>query len=84
MKRKVYRTSNTHVKTGRIDLKGANEVFIENTGFVPVEILGVRLLAGDTMSWTNHIDELEGTFLDIKFDLVNLQKRINIITKRYS
>lgn len=84
MKRKVYRTANTHVKTGRIDLKGANEVFIQNKGFAPVEILGVRLFGGDTMSWTNHVDELEGTFLDIKFDLVAVQKSINIITKRFS
>lgn len=78
----VYRNNETITKTGKVDLKLANEVYIENKGSTKLTVLGKDLFFGEYISWTNHQGEGEATHLDIKFE-TNIGSAL-IITKRYS
>ena len=79
--KKVYRTQNQYVRTGKIDLKKANEVYIENTGYLPLTVLGVVLGFGDSITWTNHAGEIEDTVIELVF--TGGKGLANVITKRY-
>ena len=79
--KKVYRTTNQYTKTGKIDVKKANSVYIENTGYLPLTVLGVILNFGDYITWTNHALEIEDTVIELVF--TGGKGLANVITKRY-